>query len=371
MPKPPGRSKLDAPSRVTWEVPGALTPREGRRLVEQVAAFGYPFPALVLAGNDPFARADLFELLALARGHGLSPVLSTLGRPEFTLAVRERIRASGAHTVALSLEGSSPTSHDAFHRLPGSFESTRDLCARARDLGLRMQLGTLVDPTNLGELGRILQHVVSLGVRSWHVAFPGGLAVAASECEVVLHFLARAGQSLGVSTTEAHHLQRVQRQRADSWAAGICPEDGLLIAGQRLGEHPLYRKLADYLPPEVPRVARKPRPITAAAGSNAVFVDAQGEVRPCAWLGLSAGNVRNQDLTAIYRGSRLFGPLRDPARLTGRCAGCEFRELCAGSWARSYADTGSTQGEDPLCAYEPGSGVRGRPGRAYQRRGGA
>lgn len=170
-----------------------------------------------------------------------------------------------------------------------------------------------------------------------------------------MHFLARASQRLGVHTSEAHHFQRVLRLRAECWASGVSPEDGLRVGGQRLGQHPLYRKLTDYLPPERPRITRGGRPAPAPPGSPPVFIDAHGEVRPCSWLPLSAGNVRTQELASIYRGSWLFGRLRDPSHLTGRCGGCEFRQLCGGSWARSYEASGSMHGEDPLCGFEPGN----------------
>jgi radical SAM protein with 4Fe4S-binding SPASM domain len=273
------------------------------------------------------------------------------------------LRASGAHTLGLSLEGATPTSHDGFHEYPGSFESTLRACDQAHRLGLRVQLATLAGPANLAELGRILQHVKNHEVRSWTVTFPGGRAVSAVECELVLHFLARAGQRVGVATSEAHHFQRVQRLRAECWSSGVCPEDGLLVDGLRLGQHALYRKLVDNLPAERPRITRGALPALPAPGSASLFIDAQGDVRPCSWLPLSAGNVRTQELASIYRASRLFGRLRDPAHVTGRCGRCEFREVCAPSWPRSLEATGSVHGEDPLCGYEPGA-YRRADGRA-------
>lgn len=347
------RSKLDAPPRVTWEAAEGLTPRQARLLVEQVAGFGYPYPVLVLAGRNPFARADLWDLLTLARSLGLTPILSTLGSPELDRGRLERLRSNGAHTLCLSLEGSTPASHDSWHGLPGSFESTRQICAVGHRLGLRLQLETRVGPANLGELGRILQHVQNHGVRSWTVNFCGGRAVSGGQCEAVLHFLVRAGQRLGVSTSEAHHYHRVVRLRTECWTAGVCPEDGLLVDGERLGLHPLYRKLVEYLPPERPRIARGTPPAPQPPGSPPVYIDAQGEVRPVPWLPLSAGNVKTQELAAVYRGSWLFGPLRDPSRLTGRCAHCDYSQHCAGSWARSLEASGTMHGEDPLCGFEP------------------
>ena len=91
------------------------------------------------------------------------------------------------------------------------------------------------------------------------------------------------------------------------------------------------------------------------AGNGFVFVSHLGEVFPSGFLPLTAGNVKHESLTDIYRHSPLFVQLRDPNQLQGRCGRCEFRELCAGSRSRAFAMMGSPFEEDPFCAYEPGS----------------
>jgi radical SAM protein with 4Fe4S-binding SPASM domain len=76
-------------------------------------------------------------------------------------------------------------------------------------------------------------------------------------------------------------------------------------------------------------------------------------VCPSGFLPLPAGNVREKSIVDIYRNSRLFRELRDPALLTGKCGSCRFREVCGGSRARSYAVTGDYLASDPSCVYEP------------------
>ena len=99
-------------------------------------------------------------------------------------------------------------------------------------------------------------------------------------------------------------------------------------------------------------------------GKGFVFVSHTGEVFPSGFLPLSAGNVRNQPLAAIYRSARLFVTLREASRLHGKCGICDFRELCGGSRARAYAVSGDVLVENPCCIYQPvrtGAG-RGRSG---------
>ena len=50
--------------------------------------------------------------------------------------------------------------------------------------------------------------------------------------------------------------------------------------------------------------------------------------------------------------------LRDTSALAGKCGRCEFRDICGGSRARAFTETGAMMASDPLCAYEPGIAAR-------------
>jgi radical SAM protein with 4Fe4S-binding SPASM domain len=88
-------------------------------------------------------------------------------------------------------------------------------------------------------------------------------------------------------------------------------------------------------------------------GNGFVFVDHTGNICPSGFLPLTAGNVRRDDLVAVYRASALFTALRDPAQLGGRCGRCEYRDACGGSRARAFAAAGDPLAEDPGCAWQP------------------
>ena len=78
-----------------------------------------------------------------------------------------------------------------------------------------------------------------------------------------------------------------------------------------------------------------------------------GDIYPSGFLPHRCGNVREEGLTAVYREHPLFVSLRDPEQLGGKCGICEFRRVCGGSRARSYAMTGDPLSEEPACAYVP------------------
>ena len=90
------------------------------------------------------------------------------------------------------------------------------------------------------------------------------------------------------------------------------------------------------------------------AGTGVAFVSHRGEVFPCGYLPLEAGNIRQQPFQQIWESSPLFADLRDPDLLGGKCGLCEFKRVCSGCRARAYGMTLEYLGEEPFCTYEPG-----------------
>ena len=135
------------PQRVYWEItracdlacrhcrakvvpdpdPAELITAEGRRLLEQVTAFGEPFPHVVLTGGDPLKRKDLFELVTTARTLGLRVSVAPSATPLLTPAALRQFRTAGIDAISLSLDGSTAEHHDAIRGIPGTFERTLEL----------------------------------------------------------------------------------------------------------------------------------------------------------------------------------------------------------------------------------------------------
>jgi radical SAM protein with 4Fe4S-binding SPASM domain len=74
-----------------------------------------------------------------------------------------------------------------------------------------------------------------------------------------------------------------------------------------------------------------------------------GDVYPCTFLPIKAGNIREQSLTDIWRKSKILNMLRQRTSLKGKCGTCEYREACGGCRGRAYACTGDYLETDPVC----------------------
>ncbi|WP_298631150.1 TIGR04053 family radical SAM/SPASM domain-containing protein [uncultured Thermus sp.] len=318
-------------SAVPDPLPGELTTEEGLRLLEELATYT-PKPILLPTGGDPLARPDLFLLLEEAKRLGLKVGITPAVTPRLTREVVARFKELSVHQMAISLDGATPESHDGFRGVPGTFARALKALEWAQEVGLMTQVNTTVTRRTKGELTGIAEILAAKGVATWEVFFlvPVGRGalleqLSPREYEEVMHLLYDLSRRypFKVRTTEGPMFRRVvlERRRREEG------EDGALV-GEGRGVH-----LSD--------------------GFGFVFVSSTGEVYPSGFLPLSAGNVREKPLLEIYRHSPLFLELRNKALLKGKCGVCEYRELCGGSRARAWAETGDHLASDPRCAHLP------------------
>jgi radical SAM protein with 4Fe4S-binding SPASM domain len=89
------------------------------------------------------------------------------------------------------------------------------------------------------------------------------------------------------------------------------------------------------------------------AGTEYCRIMPSGNVTPCPYMTVVAGNVRESSFASIWRDSTVFNELRDVSNLKGRCGRCEFNEMCGGCRCRAFAAFGDYLHEDPACNYTP------------------
>lgn len=318
--------------------PMELSTEEGKELIDQIATL--EVPVFVLTGGDPIKRPDLFELIAHARKVGVRVSLTPSATPLLTREVVFRLKDAGLARLAVSMDGASAETHDAFRGLSGSFARTLDAVRWANEAGLPVQINTTFSRRNIGEIDAIVALVERLGITLWSVFFlvPTGRGklndlLSADEFEQVfarIHTLSKTA-GFDIKTTEAQHYRRYAlQQRVADRKAGLNTD--------------APAKVDD-------AIGRAPRGLND--GKGFVFISHKGEVFPSGFLPLSAGSIRNEPLADIYRNSPVFQGLRDTSRLEGKCGACEFKEICGGSRSRAYALTGNAYGQEPCCAYVP------------------
>jgi radical SAM protein len=315
-----------------------LSTEEGKALINQIAQMRVP--VFVLTGGDPIKRPDLFELIDHARSRGVRIALTPSATPLLTKDIVMRLKETGLARLAVSMDGASAPTHDAFRGMTGSFARTLDTVRWANEIGLPVQINTTVSRRNIDEIDTIVALIERLHITLWSVFFlvPTGRGKLndlpnADEFEQVfakIYCLSKTAR-FDIKTTAAQHYRRfVLQQKATERKAG---QPGVM-------------------PERTPdSIGRVPRGLNDGRGF--VFISHVGEVFPSGFLPISGGNIRQQSLNRIYRESTLFQRLRDTSKLEGKCGACEFKDICGGSRARAYALTGNPHGEEPCCSYIP------------------
>ena len=345
-------------------------------LIEQISQFCSPI--LVLSGGEPLFRSDIFELASYATHCGLRVALATNGTRVWKEVAR-KIVESGVRRVSISLDGADASTHDAFRGIPGAFDAALRGFRNLRELGMSMQINMTIARHNALQLPAVLKLAIELDADALHtfLLVPVGCGVdiaaeqmvPADEYERILNWFydrSKEGE-IELKATCAPHYFRVMRQRRageqrSSSSAKFGPTPGVDAIGPTEVTQP--GSMGVTLHP--PRTFGHPHnegmnTVTKGclAGTGVCFISHQGEVYPCGYLPVLAGDLRQQSFEEIWRSAGVFQQLRDTGNLQGKCGRCEFRNVCMGCRARAYAATGNYLEEEPFCSYEPKVQIQG------------
>ena|SRR3989338_525516 len=328
-----------------------LTTAEAFRMIDSIAAMKTPI--LVFSGGDCLKRSDLPELIRHSKSKGLRTGAIPAVTPALTREKIHELRETGLDQIAFSLDAADPAEHDAFRRVSGVFARTMEAVQWSRQVGLAVQINSLVNIHNTENLTLLLDLIENLGIVFWEVFFlvPVGRGtelplLSAEKFEAAFEKIYELSQRAPfiIKITEAPHYRR------------FCIEKEML----KEGKDPRKAKFGEIDMPHYLRKTHGPHgsigmaPQGVNSGKGFVFVSYEGEVYPSGFLPISAGNIRKAPLPKIYRDAPLFRELRDSALLKGRCGICPFRDICGGSRSRAYAVTGDYLAEDPSCVFQPG-----------------
>src|SRR5579863_866235 len=370
--------------------PDDFSTQTAKSIIDQIAAVSSPI--LVLSGGEPLFRSDIFDLARYGTEKGLRVALATNGTL-VTKAVAQKIVDSGVKRVAISLDGADAATHDTFRGIPGAFDAAITGFRNLKELGMSVQINTTIARHNAHQLPHVLELAKSIGADALHtfLLVPVGCGVdiaaeqmvAPEEYERMLNWFYDQSLEGGIElkATCAPHYFRVVRQRraAEHRSAEAAAKASIPAAPARAPEGVAIGP-AEMIMPGSTGILLKPQTSGHSgghpagnhsghpsghpgdmnamtkgclAGTGVCFISHEGEVYPCGYLPVIAGDLRKQNFTDIWEGSAVFNALRDTGNLTGKCGCCEFRNVCMGCRARAYAASGDYMAEEPFCVYEP------------------
>ena len=339
---------------------GELTTAECRRVIDEIAAVN-PNVFLIITGGEPLLRRDIWDIAACAADKKFTTVFGTNG-----VLLRERearqMREHGVLGASISLDSTDRVKHDGFRRLPGAWDAAVRATRALGDEGLDFSLHMSVTDWNVKEVPAMIDLARDLGAKVLNFFFLVRTGrgrdltdIDAAAYEEILTSLAKAqgaGQGppgfvrrmLGMAEPPA--TERFE----DPWSTPIGRADGLLIRAKCA---PHFRRILWQLNPSSPLLKNYAHG-SCPAGKYYCRITPEGDVTPCPYMPVSAGNLRTTGFADLWRSAPVFDDLRDP-KLGGRCGACEFSKICGGCRCRAYATYGDYLAEDPACGYQPGA----------------
>jgi len=303
------------------------------KLLEQIREVGKPI--IILTGGEPLLRHDIFDIAAFGTKLGLRMVMA----PNGTLITTEtagKMKESGIKRISISLDGSSPETHDAFRGIQHAYEKSIQGIKIAKDAGIEFQINTTITKSNLSEIPKILKLAEDLGAVAHHIFLlvPTGRGkyildgeINAQEYEETLNWFydQREKVKLQLKATCAPHYYRILRQRSK--------KDGKKVTFETHGLDAVTRG--------------------CLAGTGFCFISHVGRVQTCGFLDIECGNITRQAFKDVWENSHVFNQLRNLDNLESKCGICEFKRVCGGCRARAYEATGNYLAQEPLCSYQP------------------
>ena len=315
-----------------------LSTEEGKRLIDDLAAFGVP--VILFSGGEPLLREDLPSLIDYAVKKGMRAVISTNG----TLITEEKALMFSAFSlsyIGVSIDGIGEV-NDAFRGMTGAFDKAITGIRNAKKAGIKVGLRFTINKRNYLEIPKVFDLIESEGIE-----------------RVCFYHLVYAGRGSKLIEEDLSHsetrkaLDYIMDRTKESFNRGRPLE--VLTVDNHSDAPYIYLRLLE----EDKRRAEEVYSLLMmnegnASGVGIACVDEEGNVHADQfWRHYGFGNVKERPFSEIWMDTSndLMAKLKNKKQfVTGRCTRCTWLNICGGNFrVRAEAATGDIWAEDPQC----------------------
>lgn len=319
------------------DYPDELTTEEGKKLIDDLAAFGSP--VILFSGGEPLMRKDLLELAKYATGKGMRAVISTNGTL-ITKEIAAELKKIGLSYVGVSLDGLQPT-HDRFRGMKGAFEKAMEGIRNCREAGLKVGLRFTVNKHNQSDVPAMFDLLRKEKIE-----------------RMCFYHLVYSGRGSKLRDEDLTHeasrrlLDLIADRTKEMFDDGLAPE--ILTVDNHADGPYLYLKMKKKNPAraeEILELLEMNEGNSTGVGIGCISWD--GEVYPDQfWRNRPLGNVRKRPFSEIWTDEKneFLVKLKDKKKhVTGRCATCVWLSVCGGNFRARAESAGDVWGPDPAC----------------------
>jgi len=303
---------------------GELSTERAKKLIAEIAELKPNW--LIVEGGEPLLREDLFELLGLMQQRQLEAHLITNGML-LSPQILATLKQLGVR-VMISIDGATRQSYEAI-RTGASFEKVIDSARNCVNEGLLEAINFTILKGNYTEIPQVFELAASIGIPS--ITFIG-----LKPCQDYREKL--------LSPDEYGEAIRLACQAAQKTGVGFFFDEPFFWATvKEFG-----------LPIKIPAVSTG---ILATSTSACIFgeylfIETNGDVKPCSFSPMTVGNVNEKSLVEIWHevlSSPFLHQIKDSKTRTGSCQSCQYLEECKGCRSRTFVLTGDWFTSDPVC----------------------
>ena len=283
----------------------ALEPELAKQVIRDVAKLGAR--KIVVLGGEPLLCKNLYEYIELAESLDMGSEIFT----NAALIDDEKARFFHDHgcRVVVKLNSLRPEVQEKLTGVPHALENALraiDILQAAGMNEQRLAASSVICSENESEVAELWKYLRNRRIKPYlEIMTPQGRLLKHRELEV--------------------HPRRLKEIFDE-----ICAFD---------------RSLGIEWEPQPPLVGAK-----CLRHQYSCVVGAGGEVTPCVGLTFKLGNVHEERLADILRGSNVMRRLKNyRSTIKGPCRSCDKAESCYGCRGAAYQLTGDYLGSDPLC----------------------
>ena len=297
-----------------------MTSDECLALIDEMKSLGTEM--IILTGGEPLLRKDIYDIAKYASQQGIWVVMGTNG-VLINDNVAQKMVECGVRGVGISIDSIDPEKHNRFRGGPNSWEYSVRALEICKDHGLDVLVQTTIMEMNYDEIPLLIEFAKEKGAWSFN-----------------LYFLVQTGRGQLMND-----LTPQKSEDMLSYLTGVQDQFRPMLIRSKCTPH--FKRIA------YQNGFGGLESGGCMAGTEYCRIMPEGDVTPCPYMTVVAGNVREQSFTEIWNHSEVFQNLRNLNQLKGRCGDCEFNELCGGCRCRAYAAHGDYLQEDPACTYQP------------------
>lgn len=320
---------------------GRFDTARAKQLIDDICAVSQP--VFVLSGGEPLMRKDIFEIAAYGTEKGLRVCMATNGTL-VTDEVCEQIKATQIRIVSLSLDGHTPETHDDFRQQPGAFEGTLRAAELFRKHGIEFIVNSSFTKRNQPYIADTFRLAKRIGAKAWYMF----MIVPTGRGEEIMSEL----------------ISKEDYEEILAWHYHQEKNEDEILMRPTCAPH-YYRVVPQLNRAEGSAFTRRSLSFSTGGGKGCLaaqsicLIDCMGDVKPCSYFPISAGNVLERSFEDIWWQSDLFSDLRNFDGYKGKCGSCEYTRVCGGCRARAYAVHDDYLAPEPFCDYEPGHAPKG------------